>query len=59
VSGTFENAMINLLFLGAPTLLPGLRFVDGTSFFRIDSRTGSVYLKESLSGMRGQRLMIG
>lgn len=46
-------------FLGAPSLLPGLRFIDGTSFFRVDPRSGIVYLKESLNGMRGQRLMIG
>ncbi len=46
-------------FIGAPTLLPGLRFLDGTRFFRVDSRSGAVYLKESLDGMRGQRLMIG
>lgn len=45
-------------FIGNPTLLPGMRFVDGTAFFRVDARTGSVHLKQSLSGMRGQRLMI-
>lgn len=45
--------------IGAPTLLPGLRFLDGTRFFRIDPKSGVVYLNESLSGMRGQRLMIG
>lgn len=45
-------------FVGAPSLLPGLRFADGTRFFVVDSKSGAVYLKESLAGMRGQRLMI-
>lgn len=40
-------------------MLPGLHFLDGTGYFRVDSRSGVVYLKESLDGMRGQRLMIG
>lgn len=46
-------------FVGAPSLLPGLRFLDGSPFFRVDSRSGAVYLKEPINGMRGQRLMIG
>lgn len=46
-------------FIGAPSLLPGLHFLDGTGYFRVDSRSGVVYLKESLDGMRGKRLMIG
>lgn len=46
-------------FIGAPSLLPGLRFLDGSRFFHVDSRSGAVLLKEPLNGMRGQRLMIG
>lgn len=46
-------------FIGAPSLLPGLRFLDGSQFFHVDSRSGVVLLKEPLNGMRGQRLMIG
>ena len=53
-----DNDALNF-FIGAPTLLPGLRFLDGTRFFRVDSTSGAVYLQESLDGMRGQRLMIG
>lgn len=48
-----------IFFIGAPSLLPGLRFFDGTRFFRVDPSTGAVYLQESLDGRSGQQLMIG
>ena len=44
--------------MGGPSLLPGLRFSDGSRFFAIDRRTGAVSLKQSLLGMRSQRLMV-
>ncbi|XP_057374868.1 fibroblast growth factor receptor-like [Daphnia carinata] len=53
-----DNDVLNF-FVGSPSLLPGLRFLDGSPFFRVDSRSGAVYLKEPINGMRGQRLMIG
>ena len=48
--------------LHTPSFLPvigGSPIIDGARYFRIDPQTGAIFVKESMQGLGGRKLMLG